>query len=88
MHPDPIMLREQWRPRLSCIRNEMDWKEPSVKVICGACKQEGPWTCIFHVRPHSMARLIFISEKIVWKSWSRHLFYFILKGKIKQERKS
>ena len=22
-----------------------------------------------------------------WKSWSRHLFYFILKGKIEQERK-
>ena len=32
---------------------------------------------------------LFISEKLIFgKSWSRHLFYFYFKGKIKQERKT
>ena len=32
----------------------------------------------------------FICEKLIFgkKSWSRHLFYFYFKGKIKQERKT
>ena len=38
LHPVPTMLREHERPRSSCIQNEMDWREPSVKVKCGACK--------------------------------------------------
>ena len=48
------------------------------------------WTRIFHVRPHSIGETrFFISEKLVFgKSWSRHLFYFYFKGKIKQERKT
>ena len=47
------------------------------------------WTRIFHVCPHSIGETHFLfSEKnYFWKSLSRHLFYFILKGKIKQERK-
>ena len=33
--------------------------------------------------------LLFICEKLIFrKSWSRHLFYFYFKGKIKQERKT
>ena len=32
---------------------------------------------------------LFICEKLILKkSWSRHLFYFYFKGKIKQERKT
>ena len=33
---------------------------------------------------------LFICEKLIFwkKSWSRHLFYFYFKGKIKQERKT
>ena len=32
---------------------------------------------------------LFICEKLIFgKSWSRHLFYFYFKGKIKQERKA
>ena len=47
------------------------------------------WTRIFHVHPHSMARLIFIGEKLVLEKLELPLilFYFILKEKIKQERK-
>ena len=41
LHPNPTLLREKGRPRSSRIRNEMDWKEPSVKIRCGICKQEG-----------------------------------------------
>ena len=47
---------------------------------------------IFHVCPHSIGetRFLFICEKLIFgkKSWSRHLFYFYFKGKIKQERKT
>ena len=48
------------------------------------------WTRIFHVRPHSIGETrFFICEKLIFgKSWSRHLFYFHFKGKIKQERKT
>ena len=46
------------------------------------------WTHIFHVRHHSIRETHFYMVKNwFWKSWSRHLFYFILKGKIRQERK-
>ena len=32
---------------------------------------------------------LFICEKLIFgKFWSRHLFYFYFKGKIKQERKT
>ena len=32
---------------------------------------------------------LFICEKLIFgKNWSRHLFYFYFKGKIKQERKT
>ena len=41
LHPNPTLLREKGRPRSSRIRNEMDWKEPSIKIRCGICKQEG-----------------------------------------------
>ena len=41
LHPNPTLLREKGRPGSSRIRNEMDWKEPSVKIRCGICKQEG-----------------------------------------------
>ena len=44
------------------------------------------WTRIFHTLSHSSVRLTFISEKLVLEKLSHHLFYFILKGKIKQER--
>ena len=41
LHLDPTPVRVKGRPRSSKIRNEMDWKEPSVKIRCGICKQEG-----------------------------------------------
>ena len=47
------------------------------------------WTCIFHMRPHSIGETHFLFVKNnFWKSRSRHLFYFYFKGKIKQERKT
>ena len=43
------------------------------------------FTCV----PTRSARLAFYCEKLILKkSWSRHLFYFYFKGKIKQERKT
>ena len=44
------------------------------------------WTCIFHMRPHSIGdTLFYFSWKIIifGKSWNRHLFYLFLIGKIK-----
>ena len=41
LHPNPTLLREKGRPRSSRIRNEMDWKELSVKIQCGICKNRG-----------------------------------------------
>ena len=41
VHPNSTLVRDKRRPRSSRIRNEMDWREPSVKVRCGLCKQEG-----------------------------------------------
>ena len=43
------------------------------------------WTRIFHVRSHSIGetRFLFCEKNSFWKSWSRHLFYFYFKGKIK-----
>ena len=35
------MIRGKGRPRSSRIRNEIDLKEPSVKIRCGLCKIEG-----------------------------------------------
>ena len=35
------MIRDKGCPRSSRIRNEMDLKEPSVKIRCGLCKIEG-----------------------------------------------
>ena len=33
LHPNPTLLREKGRLKSSRIRNEMDWKEPSVKFV-------------------------------------------------------
>ena len=42
-----------------------------------------------HAPPLNRRDSLFICEKIIFgKSWSRHLFYFYFKGKIKQERKT
>ncbi|KAJ9672503.1 hypothetical protein PVL29_025922 [Vitis rotundifolia] len=41
LHPDPTLMRDKGRPRSSRIRNEMDLKEPSVRVRCGLCKIAG-----------------------------------------------
>ena len=49
------------------------------------------WAHIFHVRPHLIdeTRFLFVKKYLVLeKGWSRHLFYFYFKGKIKQERKT
>ena len=32
VHPNPTLVRDKGRPRSSSIRNEMDWRESSVKV--------------------------------------------------------
>ena len=40
LHPNPEKLQDQGRPRSSRMHNEMDWREPSAKIRCGACKQE------------------------------------------------
>ena len=46
------------------------------------------WTRIFHVHPHSMARLIFIDEKIVLKKLesSLILFYYKKESKIRKKK--
>ncbi|KAL6320844.1 hypothetical protein AAG906_008844 [Vitis piasezkii] len=41
LHPDPTSMRDKGRPRSSRIRNEMDLKEPSVRIRCGLCKIAG-----------------------------------------------
>ena len=41
LHPDPTSMRDKGRPRSSRIRNEMDLKEPSIRVQCGLCKIAG-----------------------------------------------
>ena len=47
------------------------------------------WTRIFHVRFHSIGETRFyLVKNLFWKIWSRYLFYFILKGKIKQEKRT
>ena len=41
LHPDYQMIGDKGRSRSSRIRNEMNLKEPSVKIRCGLCKIEG-----------------------------------------------
>ena len=68
--------------QISYIENHNETKEfTSTSQNCGPAF----FTCI----PTRSARLAFYLWKInVWKkSWSRHLFYFYFKGKIKQEIK-
>ena len=57
-------------------------KSPVESPICGPA--------FFTCAPTRSARLAFYLWKFdFWKkSWSRHLFYFYFKGKIKQERKT
>ena len=45
-------------------------------------------TCIFHVRPHSMARLIFIGEKLVLKKLESPLILFYFKRENKTRKKT
>ena len=61
----------------------------AVKRILKYLQRTMVWTRIFHVCTYSMARLIFIKEKLNLEKFELPfiLFYFILKGKIKQERK-
>ncbi|KAF7814642.1 serine/threonine-protein phosphatase 7 long form-like protein [Senna tora] len=35
------MLREKGRPRSTCIRNEMDWRERGESPLCGLCRNSG-----------------------------------------------
>ena len=46
------------------------------------------WTCIFHVRPHSMTRLIFIGEKLVLEKLDSPLILFYLKKENKTRKKT
>ena len=50
------------------------------------------WTCIFHVRPHSIGetRFLFICGNLIFrkKVGVPTYFIFIFEGKIKQERKT
>ena len=57
-------------------------KSPVESPICGPI--------FFTCAPTRLARLSFYLWKFNFleKSWSRHLFYFYFKGKIKQERKT
>ena len=41
LHPDPTLMRDKGCPRSSRIRNEMDLKEPSIRIRCGLCKIAG-----------------------------------------------
>ena len=41
LHLDYQMIRDKGSLRSSRIRNEVDLKEPSVKIRCGLCKIEG-----------------------------------------------
>ena len=41
VHPNPTLVRDKGGPKSSRISKEMNWREPSVKVQCGLCKQEG-----------------------------------------------
>ena len=47
----------------------------------------GVWTHIFHMRPHSMAMLIFIGEKLVLEKLESPLilFYFKKENKIRKK---
>ena len=47
----------------------------------------GVWTHIFHMRPHSMAMLIFIGEKLVLEELESPLilFYFKKENKIRKK---
>ena len=38
IHPNLTLVRDKGRPRSLRIRNEMNWREPNVKVRCGLCK--------------------------------------------------
>ncbi|RVX02742.1 Serine/threonine-protein phosphatase 7 long form-like [Vitis vinifera] len=58
LHPDPTSMRDKGRPRSSRIRNEMDLKEPSVRIRCGLCItarwSRDPWIRQFYMdRPHT-----------------------------------
>ena len=46
------------------------------------------WTCIFHVRPHSMTKLFFISEKLVLEKLESPLILFYLKRENKTIKKT
>ena len=46
------------------------------------------WTRIFHVRPHSMARLVFIGEKLVLEKTESPLILFYFKRKNKTRKKT
>ena len=61
---------------------EASLREGALVVYQGWCRPAF-FTCI----PTQWARLIFIGEKLVLEKSESPLFYFILKEKIKQERK-
>ena len=44
-YPNQTSMMDKGRLRSSRIRNEMDLKEPSVRVRCGLCKIEGHNCC-------------------------------------------
>ena len=45
LHLDPTSMRDNEHPRSSNIRNEMDLKEPNVRVQFDLCKIEGHNHC-------------------------------------------
>ncbi|RVW39445.1 Serine/threonine-protein phosphatase 7 long form-like [Vitis vinifera] len=58
LHLDPTSMRDKGRPRSSRIRNEMDLKEPSIRIRCGLCItarwSRDPWIRQFYMdRPHT-----------------------------------
>ena len=38
VHPNLTLVRDKGRLKSSRIRNEIDWREPSVKFRCALCK--------------------------------------------------
>ena len=65
----------------------LNWEKQKMKMKKG--KNMGVDPHFSRASPLDRRDSLFICEKLIFKkTWSRHLFYFYFKGKIKQERKT
>ena len=73
-------------PNQFLVVKNMPRKTRNLSACCYPCTHL--WTHIFHVRPHSMARLIFIGEKLVLENLESPFILFYFKKENKTRKKT